>query len=314
MKSNLKINFSLFLLLGTLLGCASTLHKTGISLERYRSDLDTKSIVVEELIWKYTERPGNGETLLVVHGFGGDKDHWTRFSRHLPKNIRVIAPDLPGFGETSKPEGISYTQEAQAIRLQKFTEALGLTEFHIAGNSMGGGISGIFAAKFPKQVKSLILFDNAGIKSPVPSEMQTIELSGKESPLLVKDKEDFDRLLKFTFVKPPYLPSFLKTYFAERSVANREWNSQILKQIRNEGYVLESKLDQIKAPCLVIWGKDDKVIHYSVMEVLKKKVKTRLETVLLENMGHAPMIEDPKLSAKLVQDWILNGTLNKNQP
>ncbi|TGM54508.1 alpha/beta hydrolase [Leptospira biflexa] len=312
MKSKLKLHLSLIIITGTLFGCASQLHKTGISIERYRSDLETKSVVVEDLDWKYTEKPGDGETLLVVHGFGGDKDHWTRFSRHLPKNIRVIAPDLPGFGESSKPEGISYTQESQAIRLQKFTEKLGLTEFHIAGNSMGGGIAGLFASKFPKQVKSLILFDNAGIKSPVPSEMQTIELSGKESPLLVKDTEDFDRLLRFTFVKPPYLPSFLKSYFAEKSVANREWNAHILKQIRKEGYVLESQLDQIKAPCLTIWGKEDKVIHYSVMEVLKAKLKPKLETVLLENMGHAPMIEDPKLSAKLVQDWILNRSVNKD--
>ncbi|ABZ93915.1 Alpha/beta hydrolase [Leptospira biflexa serovar Patoc strain 'Patoc 1 (Ames)'] len=312
MKSKLKLHLSLIIITGTLFGCASQLHKTGISIERYRSDLETKSVVVEDLDWKYTEKPGDGETLLVVHGFGGDKDHWTRFSRHLPKNIRVIAPDLPGFGESSKPEGISYTQESQAIRLQKFTEKLGLTEFHIAGNSMGGGIAGLFASKFPKQVKTLILFDNAGIKSPVPSEMQTIELSGKESPLLVKDTEDFDRLLRFTFVKPPYLPSFLKSYFAEKSVANREWNAHILKQIRKEGYVLESQLDQIKAPCLTIWGKEDKVIHYSVMDVLKAKLKSKLETVLLENMGHAPMIEDPKLSAKLVQDWILNGSVNKD--
>lgn len=308
MKSNRKPNRIFLVALVTFLGCASGLHKTGISIERYRSDLETKSISVEDLQWKYTEKMGNGETLLVVHGFGGDKDHWTRFSRHLPKNIRVIAPDLPGFGESSKPEGLVYTQEAQAIRLQKFTEAIGLTEFHIAGNSMGGGIAGLFAAKFPKQVKSLILFDNAGIKSPTPSEMQTIELSGKESPLLVKDKEDFDRLLRFTFVKPPYLPSFLKSYFAEKSVANREWNAHILKQIRKEGYILETQLDKIQAPCLTIWGKEDKVIHYSVMEVLEKKIKTKLETVLLENMGHAPMIEDPKLSAKLVQDWIFNGT------
>ncbi|XDD47841.1 alpha/beta fold hydrolase [Leptospira sp. WS39.C2] len=310
MKPN-RISISLLVFV-SIIGCASQLHKTGISIERYRSDLETKTIVVDDLVWKYTEKPGSGETLLVVHGFGGDKDHWTRFSRHLPKNIRVIAPDLPGFGESSKPEGLIYTQEAQAIRLQKFTESIGLSEFHIAGNSMGGGIAGIFAAKFPKQVKSLILFDNAGIKSPVPSEMQTIELSGKESPLLVKDTEDFDRLLKFTFVKPPYLPSFLKSYFAEKSVANREWNAHILKQIRKEGYFLESQLDKIQAPCLTIWGKEDKVIHYSVMEVLKKKLKSKLETILLENMGHAPMIEDPKLSAKLVQDWILNGHINKN--
>lgn len=291
--------------------CASTLHKTGISLERYRSDLETKSIFVDGLQWKYTEKNGVGETLLVVHGFGGDKDHWTRFSRHLPEGIRVIAPDLPGFGESDKPEGANYTQEAQADRLNLFAETLGLKNFHIAGNSMGGGIAGIFAAKYPEKVKSLILFDNAGIKSPTPSEMQKIVMSGKESPLLLTSPEDFDRLIAFTFVKPPYLPGFLKTYFANKTFANRDWNASILKQIRAEGYFLEAKLEKIKSPTLAIWGKEDKVIHYTVMDVLKKKIKTKLETVLLENMGHAPMIEDPPLSAKLVQDWISNLKLAK---
>ncbi|TGL37635.1 alpha/beta fold hydrolase [Leptospira perdikensis] len=286
--------------------CASTLHKTGISLERYRSDLETKSILVDGLQWKYTEKPGDREILIAVHGFGGDKDHWTRFFRHLPEGIRVFSPDLPGFGESDKPEGANYTQEAQADRLYQFTETLGLKNFHIAGNSMGGGIAGIFAAKYPEKVKSLILFDNAGIKSPTPSEMQTIEMSGKPSPLLLTSPEDFDRLLAFTFVNPPYLPSFLKTYFANKTFANRDWNASILKQIRREGYFLENKLEKIQSPTLVIWGKEDKVIHYTVMDVLKKKMKTKLETVLLENMGHAPMIEDPKLSAKLVQDWIYN--------
>lgn len=291
--------------------CTSILHKTGISLERYRSDLDTKSIFVDGLQWKYTEKNGDGETLLVVHGFGGDKDHWTRFSRHLPQGIRVIAPDLPGFGESDKPEGANYTQEAQADRLNLFAETLGLKNFHIAGNSMGGGIAGIFAAKYPEKVKSLILFDNAGIKSPTPSEMQKIVMSGKESPLLLTSPEDFDRLIAFTFVKPPYLPGFLKTYFANKTFANRDWNASILKQIRTEGYFLEAKLEKIKSPTLAIWGKEDKVIHYTVMDVLKKKIKTKLETVLLENMGHAPMIEDPPLSAKLVQDWISNLELAK---
>lgn len=306
MKTHWKPFTTLILFLFLQIQCAATLHKTGISLERFRSDLETKSILVDGLEWKYTEKKGKTETILAIHGFGGDKDHWTRFSRHLSEDFHVIAPDLPGFGESDKPEGLNYTQEAQADRLSQFTESLGLKEFHIIGNSMGGGIAGIFAAKFPKKVKSLILFDNAGIKSPTPSEMQTIELSGKPSPLLVTSPEDFDRLLSFTFVKPPYLPGFLKTYFANKSFANREWNASILKQIRKEGYVLEKKLTEIQAPTLAIWGKEDKVIHYTVMDVLKQKLKPHLETVLLENIGHAPMIEDPKLSAKLVQDWILN--------
>jgi len=56
---------------------------------------------------------GKGETLVLLHGFGANKDNWTRLAKYLMSHYRIIAPDLPGFGESSSPNDIDYTVAAQ---------------------------------------------------------------------------------------------------------------------------------------------------------------------------------------------------------
>jgi pimeloyl-ACP methyl ester carboxylesterase len=81
---------------------------------------------------------GRGESVLLLHGFGADKDNWNLFSRYLTKRYHVIAPDLPVFGESSKIWSDQYNISAQVERVHDFVKQLGLKSFHLAGNSMGG--------------------------------------------------------------------------------------------------------------------------------------------------------------------------------
>ena len=76
--------------------------KLGISAERSISGLEYKTVVVGDETWHYLEGgPNDAEVVLLLHGFGGDKDNWTRFSKLLTDGYRVVAPDLPGFGESA---------------------------------------------------------------------------------------------------------------------------------------------------------------------------------------------------------------------
>ena len=77
------------------------------------------NITVDGLNIEYLEG-GKGETLVLLHGFGADKDNWTRTARYLTPHYRIIAPDLPGFGESSSPNDIEYTVSAQVERLKAF--------------------------------------------------------------------------------------------------------------------------------------------------------------------------------------------------
>ncbi|MCP3952871.1 MAG: alpha/beta hydrolase, partial [Desulfobacterales bacterium] len=104
---------------------------------------------------------GQGDTLLLLHGFGANKDNWTRIGKHLTPHFRVIAPDLPGFGESGKNPDGDYSISAQARFVKDFVQALGIKSFHIGGSSMGGNIAGAYASSNPETLKSLLLICDA---------------------------------------------------------------------------------------------------------------------------------------------------------
>ena len=105
---------------------------------------------------------GAGEPLILVHGFGADKDHFTRLAGYLTPHVRVFVPDLLGFGESPRPADASYAPADQAERVRAFARALGLQRVHLGGNSMGGFIVTDYALAHPDEVASLWLLAPAG--------------------------------------------------------------------------------------------------------------------------------------------------------
>ncbi len=88
----------------------------------------------------------------------------------------------PVSGESSCLECASYSIADQAKRLNLFADAIGLKTFHIVGNSMGGHIAGRYTVMFPERIRTLGLFNSAGVRSPVPSEMFTRLSRGEPNP------------------------------------------------------------------------------------------------------------------------------------
>ena len=110
-------------------------------LQRRHSGLRRREIEIPGgLRYVYLEG-GRGEPLLLLHGFGADKDHFTRVARFLTPHYRLIVPDHIGFGQSSHPQDADYAAPAQAARLRAFMRALGIERFHLGGSSMGGQIS-----------------------------------------------------------------------------------------------------------------------------------------------------------------------------
>ncbi|MEW6185665.1 MAG: alpha/beta fold hydrolase, partial [Thermodesulfobacteriota bacterium] len=115
-----------------------------IDYERSLAGLEVKRVWIPGVQISYLEG-GAGETLLLIHGSGDDKDSWTPVAKYLTGRYRVIAPDLPGFGESDRLEKGGYKAQDQVKHLQAFTRTLGLTAFHLGGHSLGGKISAAYA-------------------------------------------------------------------------------------------------------------------------------------------------------------------------
>lgn len=266
-------------------------------VERQLAGLSLKQVTVGDLSIHYYEGgPSNAQTILMVHGFAANKDNWLRFARHLSKDYRVIALDLPGFGASDRPTG-SYDVGTQTERLASVVEAIGIGQLHLIGNSMGGHISALYAARYSDKVLSLALLANAGITSPQPSELMQLLERGAANPLVVKQPEDFQRLLEFVFVQPPYLPESLKGYFAEQAINNSAHYDQVFAHLIERYIPLEPELAKIQAPTLIIWGAEDRALHVSSIEVMQPLLR-KPSVVIMPKTGHAPMIERPQQTAE----------------
>ena len=281
----------------------NALVKTIMDWEISASGLTQKKVNVGGVDFVYFEGGQGPETIVLLHGFAADKSNWIRFARTLVSEYKVIIPDQAGHGETGGTLKDTYTISSQATRLAQFTSNIGVDKFHLVGNSMGGAIAFFFAFQHPDRVKSLGLFDSAGVISPEPSELSKLLTRG-ENPLIADSAENYERLLDFAMEDPPFLPWPFANVMSRKSSARKELNEKIFSDIMKPGkYTAQQVLLAIKTPVLILWGKEDRVIHVSSVSVFERYLSNQ-KSIILENVGHAPMVERPEQTANIIKDFI----------
>lgn len=269
-----------------------------IGLERHASGLNYKTIAVDGETWHYLDGgPPGADVLLMIHGFGGDKDNWTRFARALTEDYRVIAPDLPGFGESKWYADRDYSLIPQRDRLADLVAALGLARIHLIGNSMGGQLAGLYTHEYPADVVSLALVTNAGVNFPVESDFQRALAQG-ENPLVPRSPDDFDQLLEYVAHKELFIPWPLRGVLAQRAAGRAKENQSIFAALRSDTTSsLEPLLQDVEIPVLIVWGEYDRVLDVSSVERMRPLLP-QAEVVVMEDTGHVPMLERPSESAE----------------
>jgi pimeloyl-ACP methyl ester carboxylesterase len=254
----------------------------------------TRIIDVRGRRWPFLDGgPAAAETVVLLHGFGGDKDNWPLYAWRLARHYRVIIPDLPGFGDNSKDPRADYHTATQARRVLEFIDALQLERVHIGGNSMGGMIALRFALSYPNRLLSLALLNNAGLLGEKRSELELAAERG-ESILTVSTAAEFDALLSFVMYRRLPMPGVVKQVLAENAIENRPFWDTIFWSLRDEIETkpLNDELGKIDTPTLVIWGRHDRLIDVSCCDVLSAGL-AKSDCVIFEDVGHIPMLEKP---------------------
>jgi len=270
-----------------------TVVRVARDMGRERAGLVLKEINLPNgLHYAYLEG-GAGEPLMLLHGFGANKDTFVMAARYLTSRYRVIIPDLVGFAESSHPSGADYSPPAQATRLHDFANALGIKQLHLGGNSMGGHIALTYASSYPSEVASLWLLDPGGIWSAPKSDMfKIIEATGR-NPLIVKNAEDFIKMIDLVFCKAPFIPKSIAAVAAQERIDNFQLEEGIIKQIVADS--VEQRVTGLKTPALIVWGEQDRVLHLASADILHK-LMPQSQVITMPNTGHVPMMEKPKQS------------------
>ena len=281
-----------------LVGCIylAPVRATGWALdyERDHAGLTRKTVTLADGHTMVYLEGGSGDPLLLIHGFGADKDNFTRAARYLTPRFRVIIPDLIGFGESDRPADADYAPIAQAERLRTFVAALGATPLHIGGNSMGGQIALTYAARHPAEVKSLWLLAPAGVwTAPASDVRRTIETTGS-NPLLVRSEREFADLVPIVMEDPPFLPRPMLNVLARSRIANADLEERIFQQIAVDS--IEGRVAGLMTPALIVWGDKDRALHVGSGEILRA-LMPNAKLIIMPGIGHVPMLERPKESA-----------------
>ncbi len=254
----------------------------------------------------YIEK-GEGEPVILVHGFFYDSYMWNKNIDALADRFKVYALDLWGFGYSTR-EPMDYGYPLYADQLLKFMDALNIQKASLVGQSMGGGTCILFSARHRDRVNKLILVDPAGIPNPLPLMGKLTNLP-KVGEFLLDLKSNFYRkmVLSTTFI---YDKGFITDSHFEnvtRFHKIKGTTEVLLKILRKQFF--HTLLDEVRGlgemdvPILIIWGRQDKAVPLERGQEMHKILKgSRLE--IFERSGHCPHDEQSQKFNQLAVDFL----------
>tara|TARA_B100000700_G_C15038858_1_gene854174 strand:+ start:1729 stop:2736 length:1008 start_codon:yes stop_codon:yes gene_type:complete len=302
---------------------------TGIYFDQSREVIESRHSVPESRFFEGSDGSrihfldqGNREhpAIIFLHGFNGSVFNFDRLVPLLSANFRLISIDLPGFGLTGAVSSGEYSNEVFMSTVSHVADYLGIDEFSVAGNSMGGGVAWKYALKYPERIDSLILIASTGTGKRYDN--ASVSAKSSSSPIAWK-------LIPVGFLKDflaLYTPRFfatqgLKTVFYNQDLATGKLASQYHELVLMEGSreailsmfsaqrfkdlsrsTSPEVLSRIDVPTLVIHGKEDRIINYKSSEIFKDHIPI-VVTKIYSETGHLPMYEVPERVAKDITDF-----------
>ncbi len=210
------------------------LMQANIMREAMNAQLEKHSVQAGDTQWVYYEG-GQGPTIVLLHGFAARKEVWLKVAPMLTAHFRVVIPDLPGWGESSRVPNASYNIDNQAARLNDFVQTLHLQHALFVGHSMGGAIAGVYAAEHPQDVAELALIDSFGLKFK-ENDFAKEAMSGKD-PFIFDDRAGFLRATSLAFEHMPNIPGRFIDVFVKDNIKNRAFIESTFNELREDSQV-----------------------------------------------------------------------------
>ena len=270
-------------------GIDSTVHSHVIAFAAEESRVTGRPTRLHGL-WLPAERHADdGPVLLYLHGAG--TFGWMPVHDRLAAGCAVYLPVHPGFGASEGLEDIE-TMEDLVFHTLDVLEALGLPRADVVGLSLGGWLAAELAVRHPERVRRLVLVDAAGTRVP-----------GVERPDLFLAPAPRARALLFadptSALATSLLPDVPPPDRVETALRGREAAARLLWNPHAQYRKLTGRLGRIKAPTLIVWGAQDRVLPLPLGEAYHRGIAGSTLTVL-EGCGHLPPLEQPERFADLV--------------
>lgn len=236
---------------------------------------------------------GEGEAVLLLHGWGSSIVPYRQLIQLLSKKYFVIAVDMPGFGKTAEPER-PYNVDDYVDFVLEFMKQFSVSKLSLVGHSFGGRVIIKLANReLPFEIDKIVLIDSAGIKpqkSGKKTTKQTIYKLGKW----------FATRKLITKLFPGLLEKLRVTFGSADYAAASPMMRQCLVKIVNED--LRPLLPGIKAPTLLVWGENDTATPLSDAKIMEAEIPGA-GLAVIKNAGHFSFVEQPVIFGSIMASF-----------
>jgi pimeloyl-ACP methyl ester carboxylesterase len=280
--------------------------------------VQSKYTELNQMNIRYFTAGDTGSPVIFIHGSGLDSASisWESVLGELAGKFRVYAPDLPGYGQSDKPEA-EYSIDFYVQFIEHFLDHLKIKDVCLAGLSMGGAIALSFALKHPQRVKKLVLVSSYGLMQRLPFHSFTVRaiksmimewgyliLRKTKSRLLAKrvllsglicSKEKLsDELVEEVFLA------------SQDEHAGKAYCSFLRSEVISNGLKSNflERLAELAMPTLIVQGTKDKTIPFSCAITANKSIPNS-KLILLEGCSHWPQNEEPTKFSKAVLEFLI---------
>ena len=251
----------------------------------------------------HSHGPEAGDVVVFVHGSGPGASGHSNFKKNIDAftaaGKRIIIPDLPGFGYSSKPTNRDYTTEFFSTHLVGLLDAISVPRFALVGNSLGGAVSIRIALDHPERVLKLILMAPGGIEEletylamPAMAKMINNFVDGR------LDREGLRNVLKTLVFDPRHVTDALVN---ERWEILQQQPPEVLARMKVPN--MENALADIRCPVLSFWGVDDELLPASGGGKITRACKPSRHIELAE-CGHWVMVEHTRFFNAACLDFL----------
>ena len=267
-----------------------------------------RSAAVDGTRVNYVEM-GTGSPLVFIHGLAGCWQNWLENIPHFARRHRVIAVDLPGFGESELPhEEISIPGYGRFV--DAFLGAIGIERAPLVGNSMGGFIAAEVAVSHPSRVEKLVLVSAAGLVT-VPD--RQLALVKRIAPLFhmgtartIARREHWvrrRRMRRMFLYGVARHPDLLQPELCYEIASGGGKPGFLDAFTAILDYDFRDRLSDVRHPTLVVWGRDDKIVPVAGAHEYERLIPGARKEIF-EDTGHVPMIERPHRFNGLLDEFL----------
>jgi len=268
-----------------------------------------KFINLEGRSTHYIEK-GDGEPVILIHGFFYDSYMWARNIDALAEHFKVYAIDLWGGGYSTR-ELLDYGYQLYAEQVLKFMDGLGLLHAVLVGQSMGAGTAIKFCVQNRERVNKLLLVSAAGMPNPMPMTAKFFTYPGVgEFFLSLKTDAIRRKNLRDVFIhnKEVITQSYFENVTRSQKIkGSNETGLRILR--KNFIDKLNDEIHQLgkmDVPIMIVWGREDRAIPLGCGEKMHQILEgSRLE--IIDDAGHVPQSERPEVFNQLSLSFLLDG-------